>query len=85
MFDETLKRKVELCNSNKNTENLASSVEVLFNMQPADMRSEIEKKDCIYKETPSYVTRFINSVPISFEIMTDKNSQLPHSILGYTG
>jgi hypothetical protein len=41
-------------------------------MLPANIRSEIEKKDGIYKETTSYVTRFINNVPISVEIVTDK-------------
>jgi hypothetical protein len=72
MPNETLKRQIELCDSNKNTENFASSIEALFSMLPANIRSEILKKDGIYKETPSYVTRFINNVPISIEIVTDK-------------
>ena len=72
MPNETLKRQIEVCNSNKNTDNFASSVEVLFSMLPVNIRSEIAKKDGVYKETPSYVTRFINNVQISIEIVTEK-------------
>jgi Rod binding domain-containing protein len=52
MFIETIKRQIERCNLNKNNDNFASSVEALFNMLLIDMRSEIEKKGSIYKETP---------------------------------
>jgi hypothetical protein len=41
-------------------------------MLPADTRSEIEKVDGVYKETESYVNRFINNVLITVEFVTTR-------------
>jgi hypothetical protein len=51
MSDEALKRQIELCNSSINTENFTPAVDALLNMLPAEMRSEIENVDGVYKES----------------------------------
>jgi hypothetical protein len=72
MSDEEIKRQIEACESNRNAEKFAPSVDALFNMLPADTRSEIEKVDGVYKETESYVNRFINNVLITVEFVTTR-------------
>jgi hypothetical protein len=72
MSDEEIKRQIEACESNRNAEKFALSVDALFNMLPADTRSEIEKVDGVYKETESYVNRFINNVLITVEFVTTR-------------
>ena len=72
MSDEEIKRQIEACESNRNAEKFAPSVDALFNMLPADTRSEIEKVDRVYKETESYVNRFINNVLITVEFVTTR-------------
>jgi hypothetical protein len=79
MSDEALKRQIELCNSSINTENFTPAVDALLNMLPAEMRSEIENVDGVYKESQLYVPRFINNVVITMEFVTIKT--LDHDAL----
>jgi hypothetical protein len=72
MPDEAIKRQIEVCNSNIDTENFGPCVMDLFNMLPEDMRTEIEKVEGVCKLSESYVNRFINNVLITVEFVTTK-------------
>ena len=79
MSEDTLKRRIEVCEAAKGTEDFAPAVDALFNMLPPETRSEIEKVPGVYKEEESYVNRFINMVLISVEFVTTK--KLDHEAL----
>ncbi len=79
MSDDAVKQQIEVCEAAKGTGDFAPSVDALFNMLPAETRSEIEKAEGVYKEQESYVNRFINMVLISVEFVTTRT--LDHEAL----
>ncbi|MCX6649573.1 MAG: hypothetical protein NTV61_09355 [Candidatus Bathyarchaeota archaeon] len=79
MSDDAIRRQVEVCEAAKGTKGFAPSVDALLNMLPPETRSEIEKMNGVYKETETYMNRFINMVLISVEFVTTRT--LDHDAL----